>query len=149
MTDVEKSLAQVVSAAKRLNEKSDSITETIRRVENALRESNAGVEFQYQSALARGDEMSSFLRYTKHEGKWCLMVRVYRDVPNEEEKALFQDVDEARGWESVVEDEMPLLQGSRTIRIKALAQLPDFLDGYRRELESAVKTIEKAEEALK
>jgi hypothetical protein len=148
MTDVEKSLAQISSAAKRLNEKSDSINETIRRVEKALRESEAGLEFWSPTAFLSLDDRSFYLGYTRTSQDWCLKVREYRDVPNEYERAMLVDKEEDN-WEPVLEDETLLLQTARIFRIAALAALPQFLDAYHDKIESTIATIERAAESLK
>jgi len=48
-----------------------------------------------------------------------------------------------------VDEERLLLQCPRTIRIAAIMQLPAFLGAYRDVIESAIATIERAENALK
>jgi len=148
MTDVEKSLAEISSAAKRLNEKSDSINETIRRVENALRESEAGIEFWSSSAFLSLDNRSFYLGYVRAPQDWCLKVREYRDVPSAAEQRLIieEDMD---SWEPVMEEERLLLQAPRIFRIEALAALPAFLEAYHDKIESMIDTIDHAAESLK
>lgn len=76
----------------RLNEKSDTINETISRVENALRESSAGLEFRFPKALTLDSSSagrSIYLGYVRATVQdWYLKVRGVPGCPDRRRNGL-------------------------------------------------------------
>lgn len=134
----------------RLNQKSDSINETIQKIQDKVNSFNIGLEtwlkygFRSEELPGLGDAQFSTtheigLGYAKISDRWCFAVR---------KKEIFWVRTESGDWdrtgENLIEEPKALLTASREIRIAALGALQILIDDIQKKVEDALSEIENA-----
>lgn len=123
-----------------LNESSDSLSESIKRVEAKLASLRLGVSVWVEDATIdtercvsrEGDvegEIYIRLGYTKIDGKWCLAIG--------DEKNNFQ-----RGYMEEGYKLLPLLQAPREHRVRALQLIPRLIKALEAGAEAELKAVQ-------
>jgi hypothetical protein len=117
-----------------LNASSDALSESIKRLEAKLASLRLGIsvwlEEPIDTYLYQGDRISTFLGYTRVNGKWCLALR--------------DDSNEIIGDPELEAPLQPLLQASRENRIKALQLMPAMIVSLETAAEAELKTVQLA-----
>ncbi len=143
------------SSATEFNSVSDLGNQTLMDAEKRLVSANIGIEVWYPSPLestdAEGDigpldtssHIVDFLGFARTEGKWCLVVKRIKRVSGFYEG----DMNCPYTNEYLETSPAPLLKQSRSLRMKALAVLPEFLVQITEEVRS--KTLELSEATQK
>src|SRR5581483_12006568 len=119
-------LAELKDAAAKLNAQSDSINEIIQTVERQIAATNVGLEL-----WERLDDEE--LGWSKLNDRWCFVVRSWLEPEPDDERR-----------EPTCMVHGPLLGEPRTLRIKALEMLPQFVRRLTSEAREAIKIIERA-----
>jgi hypothetical protein len=141
---VEESLSKVEALASRLNEKTDSLNQTIETIEQRLDAANVGVEVwskyfdqkQYEDGSFRAWELG----YGKGPKGWGIVVKRIRGSEGIDHFGN-PDID----WRD--EDDRPptaLLDAPREVRMNAAGLLEDLLDEIAKQIKSYTEDIEKA-----
>lgn len=148
--DLAQLFARLEERASRLNAVSDSLSATVKAVEDRLRRSNLGLEVWLTRALSgesvegpAGTESSRVHRlgWAKIDGEWALAVKQVRI-----ERGFFEgDTSAPYLNEDWVGDPTRLSLASRGIRIAALDQVPELIKRMTEEAEACITTIEGAE----
>jgi hypothetical protein len=117
-----------------LNASSDALSESIKRLEAKLASLRLGIsvwlEEPIDTYLYQDDRISTFLGYTRVNGKWCLALR--------------DDSNEIIGDPELEAPVQPLLQASRENRIKALQLMPAMIVSLETAAEAELKTVQLA-----
>ncbi len=154
MVEIAKQIEQFHGAALRLNQVSDSMNDILSKAEEQIAVAKPGLEFwlddeKFASGLLReaagsvgeydlpnnatDPERVYYLGFAKIDGQWRLALRT-----NIEWKRPDQE------WGILQIAITPIAQAPRNLRIEAVEALPRFLEDFRKRIEAAVSTIEKA-----
>lgn len=146
-------LAELLAAAKQLNQASDQVNLELQKIEKALDAANLGLTFWLedkpidQSDAIGGIEPHDTSEYTSDlvgfarvEGKWRLAVKRLRRV-----SGFYQGDMDCPFANVFVEGELtPLLKASRELRLNALRVMPDFIAALKEKVVQRVGEIEVA-----
>lgn len=140
------------SSAKELNNASDVANQTLAEAEQRLVNSNIGIEVWYPKILTCTDseggvgayeksiDIIDVLGFARVEGKWCLAIKSIRRV-----SGFYQGDEDCPYTNEFIETPpSPLLKQSRTLRIKAVAALPGFIEHILKEVRSTIHEVTKA-----
>jgi hypothetical protein len=134
-------------AAARLNKQSDSLNETLQKIQDKVNSFNIGIEVWRKDDIHSedvpselGDKMLEYhLGYAKFPEGWGFAIQL--------KEAQYRR-DENGEWEFAgrhpLSKPTPLLKASREVRIAALQHLPSLIEGLQEKAEEAVSKIEKA-----
>ncbi|MCP4233323.1 MAG: hypothetical protein GY770_07015 [Aestuariibacter sp.] len=145
------------SSAAEFNSTSDLGNQTLIDAEKRLVTANIGIEVWYPEPLestdAEGDigplDVSSYivdiLGFARTKGKWCLVIKRIKRV-----SGFFEgDMNRPYTNEYLETPPVPLLKRSRSLRIKALAALPEFLAQITKDIRSKTFELSEATHKLK
>jgi hypothetical protein len=149
-TDLSRLLSDLSHTVETLNRESDTINDLIKRVEERLRQLNIGLEVWCSAPLVSTPVDVSTDEETYEEGSrdtelgWAKGVRGWELYLREQVYRKLSD-DFGGQWRTLrTEDQRPLRQAPRQLRIAALKRFPQLLEELKEEAEEAVKAIEDA-----
>jgi hypothetical protein len=144
--------------ARRLNELSNSILQTIKHIDMRLAPINAGIEVFLEEPLAHTNDGALFrLGYGKvpddvpderieirclDDNQWCLLIK------------LVQSPDREDGPDNVTSDRekpvkiYPLVQASRDLRILGLKRVPELVEALKVKVARCIHEIQKSTKEL-
>jgi len=164
MVAMKDALSKLDSAAKKLNETSDSINKLIEQLEARLRASRVGVsvwlgenELFPEPLLAAGElkngDLEDFveragwaLGFEKIDQQWHIAVRKVRLVWNPKERQANNEFGALRVGEG---ETVPLLKAPRLVRVEATAWLERLIEKIAERAEAFAGQIELAEGLVK
>lgn len=138
-------ISRIKQQAQVLNTKTDEVNALIERIDSALRESSAGVEFwwhgghggrllgekTYQDEGHRWKD-GYILGYARIGDEWCLAVQFLTGVLD------------GTTWDDVADgDPVPLKRSARRIRMEALGYLKEFLEALSRAIDEMIEVVNK------
>lgn len=138
-------ISRIKQQAQVLNAKTDEVNAMIERIEGALRESSAGVEFwwhgghggrvlgerTYQDEGHRWKD-GYILGYSRIGDEWCLAVQLLTGVLDE------------NTWDEVADgDPVPLKRSARRVRMEALGYLKEFLEALSSAIDEMIEAVNK------
>jgi hypothetical protein len=144
-------LVSLSRLAEKLNQTTDSYTQSMIVVEKQLREMNIGVETWLEiseTAKAGSPDRETSLRkllgYAKLPEGWSLAVKTVRV-----ERGYWQN-DPASPWENVYEEDppKPLLKASRELRIEAAQHVPKLLENLETRVVELIRAVQEADARL-
>lgn len=145
------------SQVNRLNSAAEDANGTLEATQQRLVNLNIGIELWFSKPLERGDmmggikpheistEVLSLLGFAKVDGKWCLAIKKVR-----QESGFFEG-DMSCPFTNEYLDSPPtaLLSQSRSIRLNALAALPEFLKEISERVSKLLEELPEAKSKLR
>jgi hypothetical protein len=137
--------------AQKLNQTTDSYTQSLTDVEKQLREMNIGVEAWIEISETvksgtpdRETSLRKMLGYSRVTDGWSLAVKTVRVERG------CQENDPNNLWENIYEEEAPkpLLKASRDVRIEAAEHVPVLLAAIEGRVAQLIQSVEEAEARL-
>jgi hypothetical protein len=147
-----KSLSELSTLASELNSQSNNLNALIQELNNQLAEQNLGIEFWLDRPLEstgvlqdtqysppRKYEENTYLGYDKLEERWQLALK-YETIEfewnrDEREAAPIREYSYA-----------PLLKGTRDMRLMAVEEFDNLIDGLKKHVTAKLSVIKRAEE---
>ncbi len=145
-------LVSLSRLAEKLNQTTDSYTQSLTAVEKQLREMNLGVEIWLEVAETaksgspdRETSLRKLLGYARLTDGWSLAVKNLRV-----ERGYLQN-DSERPWENIYDEDPPksLLKASRDLRIAAAEHVPRLLETLETRVMELIQSVEQADARLR
>jgi len=132
---------QLGHAARRLNNGSDVLNETLKQIDEVLGRLNIGMEFTLPRPLHEDTTVGSdgkrvilvgFLAYARFKGRFRLVYRSVKILESRRDSAM-----QSPG------DKVPLMEAPRRIRHLAVDQLPDLVGGLSASVDSVLNQLDR------
>ena len=132
---------QLGHAARRLNDGSDRLNQTLEAIDEILGRLSIGMEFTLPRPLHEDSNVGSdgkrvilmgFLAYARFKGRFRLVYRTVKILESRRDSAL-----QSPG------DKMPLMEAPRRIRHLAVDQLPDLVGGLAKSVDEVLNQLER------